>query len=46
MNRKFIAVTFSSTYRYIDDILSVNNDQLHSYIDSIYPIELELKITT
>jgi hypothetical protein len=39
-------VAFSSTFRYIDDVLSINNDQFHSYIDSIYPNELEIKDTT
>jgi hypothetical protein len=39
-------VAFNSTFRYIDDVLSVNNDQFHSYVDSIYPSELEIKNTT
>jgi hypothetical protein len=39
-------VTFNSTFRYIDDVLSINNDQFHSYVDSIYPSELEIKDTT
>jgi hypothetical protein len=36
----------NSTFRYIDDVLSINNDQFHSYVDSIYPSELEIKDTT
>jgi hypothetical protein len=39
-------VAFNSTFRYIDDVLSINNDQFHSYVDSIYPSELEMKDTT
>jgi hypothetical protein len=39
-------VAFNSTFRYIDDVLSINNDQFHSYVDSIYPSELEIKDTT
>jgi hypothetical protein len=41
-------VAFKSTFRYIDDALhvSINNDQFHSYVDSIYPGELEIKDTT
>jgi hypothetical protein len=41
-------VTFRSTFRYIDGALSINNDQFHSYVDSIYryPSELEIKDTT
>jgi hypothetical protein len=36
----------NSTFRYIDDVLSINNDQFHSYVDSIYPNELEIKDAT
>jgi hypothetical protein len=38
-------VPFNSTFRYIDEI-SINNDQFHSYVDSIYPSEPEIKDTT
>ena len=43
---KSLAVAFNSTFRYIDDVLSINNDQFHSYVDSIYPSELQIKDTT
>ena len=43
---KPLAVAFNSTFRYIDDILSINNDRFYSYVDSIYPSELEIKDTT
>jgi hypothetical protein len=43
---KPLAVAFNSTFRYIDDVLAINNDQFHSYVDSIYPSELEIKYTT
>ena len=43
---KPLAVAFNSTFRYIDDVLSINNDQFNSYVDSIYPSELEIKDTT
>jgi hypothetical protein len=43
---KPLALAFNSTFRYIDDVLSINNDQFHSYADSIYPSELEIKDTT
>jgi hypothetical protein len=33
-------------YRYIDDVLSINNDQFHSHVDSVYPSKLEIKDTT
>ena len=41
-----LAVAFNSTLRYIDDVLSINNDQFHLYVDSIYPDELEIRDTT
>ena len=40
------AVELSNTFRYIDDLSSVNNDNLGKYICEIYPLELELKDTT
>lgn len=32
--------------RYIDDVLSINNCYFHSYFNSMYPSELEIKVTT
>ncbi|XP_055999510.1 uncharacterized protein LOC130047876 [Ostrea edulis] len=43
--RKFLAVDFNSTFRYIDDVLSINDNNFHSYVESIYPCELEIKHT-
>jgi hypothetical protein len=34
--KKPLAVAFSSTFTYIDDVLSIYKDQFHSYVDSIY----------
>ncbi len=34
------------TFRYIDDVISINNKYFHTYINDIYPSELELKVTT
>jgi hypothetical protein len=39
-------VAFNSTFSYIDDFLSINNVQFHSFVDSIYPSELEIKGNT
>jgi hypothetical protein len=39
-------VAFNSTFRYIDDVLPINNEQFHPHADSIYPNELEIKDTT
>ena len=33
-------------YRYIDDVLSLNNSRLGDCVDRIYPIELEIKDNT
>jgi hypothetical protein len=30
----------------MNDILSINNNQFHLYVDSIYPNKLEIKDTT
>jgi hypothetical protein len=38
-------MAFNSTFWYIDDVLSINNDQFH-YLDSIYPSEVDIKDTT
>jgi hypothetical protein len=36
--KKALAVAFNSTpFRYIDDVLSINNNHFHSYVGSIYP---------
>ena len=40
------AKSFCFTYRYIDDVLSINNPKFGNYIDDIYPAELEIKNTT
>jgi hypothetical protein len=40
---KPLAVAFNSTFRYID-VLSINNDQFHSYVSMSYiPVNLKLK---
>jgi hypothetical protein len=38
--------SFNFTFRYIDDILSLNNSRFCDFVDRIYPIELEIKNTT
>ena len=38
--------SFKQTFRFIDDLLSVNNKYFKNYISSIYPKDLELKETT
>ena len=40
------AIQFSDTFRYIDDLFSINNVDFGNYISAIYPSELELKDTS
>ena len=44
--KKKLARSFSFTFRYIDDVLSLNNSRFGDVFHSIYPIELEIKYTT
>jgi hypothetical protein len=43
---KPLDVAFNSIFRNINDVLLINNNQLHWYVDSIYPCELEIKDIT
>ena len=47
-NEKKLARSFDFTFRYIDDVLSLNSSRFHDldFVDRIYPIELEIKDTT
>ena len=40
------ARAFNFTYRYIDDVLSINNSRFAEFPPLIYPPELEVKETT
>jgi hypothetical protein len=42
---KPLAVAFKTTFRYFNDVLSLNNNQFHSYVDSRYPDKIEIKDT-
>ena len=44
--KKKIASQFNFTYRYIDDVLSINNPDFETYLGQMYPAELEIKVTT
>ena len=44
--KKQLAYRFNLTYRYINDVLSINNRELENYLDHMYPAELEIKDTT
>ena len=41
-----IASQFNFTYRYIDDVLSINNPNFENYLGQMYNAELEIKGTT
>jgi hypothetical protein len=45
-NEKKLVRSFNFTFRYIDDVLSLNNSRFGDFVDRIYPIELEIKDTT
>jgi hypothetical protein len=45
-NGKKLARSFNFTFRYIDDVLSLNNSRFGDCVDRIYSIELEIKDTT
>ena len=44
--KKHLASRFNLTYRYIDDVLSINNPEFKKYLGQMYPAELEIKDTT
>ena len=44
--KKHLASRFNLTYRYIDDVLSINNPEFENYLGQMYPAELEIKNTT
>ena len=44
-NEKKLARSFNFRFRYIDEVLSLNNSRLGNFVDRIYPIELEIKDT-
>ena len=46
LNRKETAYRLNFTYRYIDDVLSINNPEFENYLGQMYPAELNIKDTT
>ena len=44
--QKRLPQSFSSTFRYIDDVLSLSNKNFGKYLQDICPPELEIKDTT
>ena len=45
-NEKTLARSFNFMFRYIDDVISLNNSKLGDFVDRIYPIELEIEDIT
>jgi hypothetical protein len=43
-NEKKLARFFNFTFRYIDNVLSLNNSRFGDFVDRIYPIEREKRI--
>ena len=44
--KRHLAKSLNFTYRYIDDVFSLNNHKFSDYVYDIYPVELEIKETT
>ena len=44
--RKQLASRFNLTYRYIDDVLSINKPEFENYLGQMYPAELKIKDST
>ena len=44
--KEHLASRFNLTYRYIDDVLTINNPEFENYLRQMYPAELEIKDTT
>ena len=44
--KKKIESQFNFTYRYKDDVLSINNPHFENYLGLMYPAEFEIKDTT
>jgi hypothetical protein len=45
-HEKKLARSFNFTFRYIDDVLSLNNSRFGGFVDRVYLVELEIKNTT
>ena len=45
-DRNQLASRFNFRYRYLDDVLSINNQEFENYLDQMYTVELEIKDTT
>ena len=45
-NEKKLVRSFNFTFRYTDDVLSLNNTRFGDFVDRVYPIELEIRDTT
>jgi len=45
-NGKKLSQSFNVPFRYIDDVLSINNSRVGDFVDRIHPIELEIMDTT
>ena len=44
--KKHLTSRFNLTYRYIDDVLSINKLEFENYLGQMYPAELKIKDTT
>ena len=45
-NEKKLIPSYNFTFRYIDDVLSLNYSRFGDFVDRFHPMELEIKDTT
>jgi len=45
-NENKLTRSFNVMFRYIDDVISLNNSRYGDFVDRIYPVVLEIKDTT
>jgi len=45
-NENKLTRSFNIMFRYIDDVLSINNSRSDDFVDRIHPVVLEIKDTT
>ena len=41
--REWLASRFTFRYRYIDDVLSIKNQEFENYLGQVYPVKFDIK---
>jgi hypothetical protein len=42
-NEKKLALSFNSTFCYINDVLSISNSKFGDFVEHLYPVDIEIK---